>query len=174
MFFLSFLLVGSKRITIMFHTSSRKSMPSDKKLTKRSVARWHQLKCASVFLACVCKYVLALHAAWPHWWRQFLQFDSTCSIMILSYVQMSLEYVHLRALHGFLETMQASLLKPLSSACAWVLEDSKLAECLEVCFWNSYLFLLFQTVPSCLPWKCWRLIHIWYFWFCFDFSTCIL
>lgn len=133
------------------------------------MASWQQLKCASVFSACVCKYVLVLHAAWPHWWRQLLQFQFTSSIMILSYVQMSLEYVRLRALHGFLETMQASLLWQLSIACAWVLEDSKLAECLEVCFWNSYLFLLFQTVPSCLPWK-----RIWYFWFCFDFSKCIL
>ena len=49
-----------------------------------------------VFSARVCEYAL--------WWRQFLQFQSTCSIMILFYVQMSLEYVRLQALHGFLET----------------------------------------------------------------------
>ena len=69
------------------------------------MASWQLLKCAPVFSARVCEYVLALHAVGHHWWRQFLQFQLTCSIMVLFYVQTSLEYVRLRALHGFLETM---------------------------------------------------------------------
>ena len=37
--------------------------------------------------------------------KAILAISITCSVMILFYVQMSLEYVRLRALHGFLETM---------------------------------------------------------------------
>ena len=67
-----------------------------------------------------------------------------------------------------------SLLWHLSIGCAWVVEDSTLAACLEICFWISYLFLLSQTVPSCPPLKVLEAhAHMVFLVLCFDLSDCI-
>ena len=113
---------------------------------------------------------------WTLLMKAILAISITCSIMILFYVQMSLEYVRLQALHGFLET-NAHIYITAVTLVYW-LRMSSWRFNIGCMSWDLFLnFIFVLAISNCSFMPSIKVLeahaHMVFLVLCFDLSDCI-